>query len=42
MKVTVAAKQAATADFSYRAEQAYRPGSLKIVPAMVLGCCGAK
>jgi plastocyanin len=42
MKVTVAAKQTATADFSYRAEQAYRPSSLKIVPAMVLGCCGEK
>lgn len=39
-KVTVAAKQAATADFSYKAEQAYVPGSLRQMPALVLDCCG--
>lgn len=39
-KVTVAAKQAATADFSYKAEQAYVPSSLRQMPAVVLHCCG--
>ena len=41
-KVTVAAKQSATAEFSYKADQAYRQGSLKVVPALVLACCGEK
>lgn len=40
MKVTVPAKGSATADFSYKAEQAYRPSSLKTVPALALACCG--
>ena len=39
-KVTVAAKQPATADFNYKADQAYVPGSLKQMPAIVLNCCG--
>jgi hypothetical protein len=34
--VTVAAKTPATADFAYSAKQAYRPGSLKTMPALVL------
>jgi hypothetical protein len=41
-KVTVAAKQPASADFSYKADQAFVPSSLKTMPAFVLGCCGAK
>lgn len=36
MKVTVAANQPATADFSFNAKQAYRPSSLKMMPALVL------
>jgi len=36
MKVTVAAKGAATADFTYKPEQAYQPSSLKLMPALVL------
>jgi hypothetical protein len=40
MKVTVPAKGSATADFAFKAQQAYRPNSLKTMPAMVLGCCG--
>ena len=35
-KVTVAAGQAASADFSFNAKQAYRPSSLKMMPALVL------
>ena len=38
-KVTVAAKGDATADFSYKSDQAYRPSSLKTMPALVLRCC---
>jgi len=41
-KVTVAAKQAATAEFTFKPDQAYRPSSLKVMPALVLGCCGEK
>lgn len=40
MKVTVAAKGAATADFTYKPDQAYLPSSLKLMPALVLHCCG--
>jgi hypothetical protein len=36
-KVTVAAKGAATADFTFKPDQAYRPSSLKVMPALVLG-----
>lgn len=36
MKVTVAAKGAATADFSFKPDQAYLPSSLKLMPALVL------
>ena len=36
-KVTVAAKQPVTADFTFKPTQAYQPGSLKVVPALVLG-----
>jgi hypothetical protein len=39
MKVTVPAKGSATADFTYKAQQAYRPNSLETLPAIVLGCC---
>jgi hypothetical protein len=41
-KVTVAAKQAAPAEFSYKADQAYAPSSLHELPALVLHCCGGK
>jgi hypothetical protein len=40
--VEVAAKQAATSDFTYNAAQTYQPSSLKSMPAIVLGCCGGK
>jgi hypothetical protein len=40
--VTVAPKQSASADFNYKAEQAYRPSSLKTMPALELVCCGGK
>lgn len=39
-KVTVAAKQAAPAEFSYKADQAYRKSSLQEMPAVILHCCG--
>jgi len=42
MKVTVAAKAAATAEFKYKADQAYVPGSLTVLPAIALSCCGGK
>jgi hypothetical protein len=42
MKVTVAAKQTAPAEFSFKAQQAYRPSSLEILPAIALQCCGGK
>jgi hypothetical protein len=38
-KVTVAAKQPAAADFSYKSSVSYKSGSLKVLPAMVLHCC---
>jgi plastocyanin len=41
-KVTVGAKESKTADFTYKADQAYGPGSLKIMPAMISHCCGEK
>jgi hypothetical protein len=37
--VTVEANGAATAEFSYNAKQAYQPGSLQMMPAMVIHCC---
>jgi plastocyanin len=40
MKVTIAAKESKTVDFTYKADQAYGPGSLPMAPAMVLPCCG--
>jgi hypothetical protein len=40
--VDVAAKGAATSDFTYKAAQAYRPSSLQSMPALVLPCCGSK
>jgi len=40
-KVTVAAKQAAPVDFNYKSDQAYVPGSLKTMPALIMHCCGA-
>ena len=39
---TVAANGTATADFSYSSSQAYQPSSLEMMPALVLGCCGAE
>lgn len=39
-KVTVAAKQPATADFSYRSDVTYKPSSLTVLPALTLHCCG--
>jgi plastocyanin len=41
-QVTLAAKETKTIQFTYKAEAAYRPGSLKIMPAMVLPCCGSE
>jgi hypothetical protein len=38
----VTAKGTATADFTYKAAQAYRPPSLQTAPAMILACCGGK
>ncbi|MDW8240481.1 MAG: carboxypeptidase regulatory-like domain-containing protein [Acidobacteriota bacterium] len=38
-KVTVGAKESKTLDFTYRADQAYGPSSLKMMPAMVAPCC---
>jgi hypothetical protein len=38
-KVSVAANETKTVDFQYAAGQAYRPGSLKTMPALVLHCC---
>lgn len=39
---TVTPKGTTTVEFTYRAEQAYHPASLKIMPALVLPCCGGK
>jgi hypothetical protein len=41
-KVTVAAKGTATAEFTYKPDQAYRPSSLQLLPALVVDCCGGK
>ena len=41
-QVTVEAKKPASVDFAFKAQQAYRPGSLKMMPAIVLSCCGGK
>jgi hypothetical protein len=40
MRVTVAARETKQADFTYKADQAYGPGSLQIAPALTLPCCG--
>ncbi len=39
-KVTLTAKETKTIEFTYQPTQAYRPGSLKMMPALVLPCCG--
>ena len=39
-KVTVGPKESKSVDFAFRAGQAYRPSSLTIMPAIMLGCCG--
>lgn len=39
-KVTLGAKETKAVDFSYRAGQAFVPGSLKALPAMAIDCCG--
>lgn len=41
-KVAVAAKAAAPLEFTYTADQAYHPSSFKMVPALVLPCCGGE
>ena len=41
-QVTVEAKKPAAVDFAFKAQQANRPSSLKMMPAMVLSCCGGK
>jgi hypothetical protein len=41
-QVTVEAKKPASADFAFKAQQAYRPSALKAMPAVVLSCCGGK
>lgn len=38
-KVTVPPSGTATADFTYKPSQAYKPSSFKTLPAIVLGCC---
>jgi len=40
-KVTVGPKGTATAEFTFNAEQAYAASSLRMLPALVLPCCGA-
>jgi plastocyanin len=35
-KVTVGPKESKSVDFSYKPDQAYRPGSMKVMPALVL------
>jgi hypothetical protein len=37
--VEVAPNQTVTTDFAYSAAQAFKPGSLKTLPAIVLACC---
>lgn len=41
-QVSVAPKQTAPIDFTYRAQQAYRPSSLQVMPALEIACCGEK
>lgn len=41
-KVTVGPKESKSVDFTFKAEQAYHPGSLQMMPALVLPCCGEK
>ncbi|GBC78067.1 hypothetical protein HRbin08_01553 [bacterium HR08] len=38
-KVTVGPKETKQIEFTYAAGQAYRPGSLRLMPALVLPCC---
>jgi hypothetical protein len=40
--VEVAANQTAATEFTYKAKQAYVPGSLQTAPALVISCCGSK
>jgi hypothetical protein len=39
-KVTVAANGSATADFAFKAGQAYRKSALTELPALIVHCCG--
>jgi plastocyanin len=41
-KVTVGAKETKSVEFTYAAGQAYRPGSLRLMPALTLPCCGGE
>lgn len=41
-KVTIGPKELKSIEFTYNAEQAYRPGSLQIMPALWLPCCGSE
>jgi plastocyanin len=41
-KVSVGPKETKSVDFAYKANQAYRAGSLTLQPALVLDCCGQK
>ncbi len=40
--VTVAPKQSVSSDFAFKAQQAYHPSSLRLLPALELPCCGGK
>jgi len=40
--VEVAANQTAATEFTYKAKQAYVPGSFRTAPALVIGCCSSK
>ncbi len=41
-RVTVGPNESRSIEFAYAAGQAYRPASLKMLPALVLPCCGEK
>jgi hypothetical protein len=41
-KVSVKPSAATPLDFKFAAKQAYRPSSLKMMPALILSCCGAE
>jgi hypothetical protein len=40
--VTVEPSKSTPLDFKFRAQQAYRPSSLHMMPALELACCGER